>query len=143
MASFSNATTDGQHGVSHVVDAQVAVLQKLPHVSVDSDAVIVAHELGQGLPVRGARFTDDGGILCEICDMVLNGPTQWSDHKKGRHHKHNCQRKCRGQMPKYHRDQMPQPDESKVAIPPGTALIVEQSGIADDALRRWEPKHRL
>ena len=87
MASFSNATTDGQHGVSHVVDAQVAVLQKLPHVPVDSDAVIVVHELGQGLPVRGARFTDDGGILCEICDMVLNGPTQWKDHKLGNFHK--------------------------------------------------------
>ena len=32
------------------------------------------------------------GIYCNCCDMWLNGPTQWEDHKVGKKHKKNSRR---------------------------------------------------
>ena len=34
-----------------------------------------------------------GAVFCPDCEMWLNGPTQWEDHKFGRRHKSNLQRK--------------------------------------------------
>ena len=31
----------------------------------------------------------DGAVYCEDCEMWLNGPTQWEDHKIGKKHKKN------------------------------------------------------
>jgi hypothetical protein len=37
---------------------------------------------------------DSDGIWCTDCEMWLNGPTQWEDHKIAKKHKKNCVRKC-------------------------------------------------
>jgi hypothetical protein len=34
----------------------------------------------------------EGAIYCEHCDIWLNGPTQWDDHKIGKKHKKNCKK---------------------------------------------------
>jgi len=31
-------------------------------------------------------------VYCEVCEMWLNGPTQWEDHRIGKKHKKNCKR---------------------------------------------------
>ena len=33
--------------------------------------------------------TKDQSIYCELCDMWLNGPTQWMDHRIGKRHRRN------------------------------------------------------
>ena len=35
----------------------------------------------------------DSAVFCESCDMWLNGPTQMEDHKLGKKHKKNEERK--------------------------------------------------
>ena len=34
----------------------------------------------------------DSDVFCKICDMWVNGPQQWSDHKMSKRHKKNCQK---------------------------------------------------
>ena len=36
---------------------------------------------------------EDGAVYCEWCEMWLNGPTQWEDHKIGKKHKKNIARR--------------------------------------------------
>ena len=31
--------------------------------------------------------TEDGAVYCKYCDMWLNGPSQWEDHKFGKKHR--------------------------------------------------------
>ena len=33
--------------------------------------------------------TEDGAVYCGYCEMWLNGPTQWEDHRIGKKHKKN------------------------------------------------------
>ena len=37
----------------------------------------------------GKRRKIQEGIYCPDCEMLLNGPTQWEDHKIGKKHKKN------------------------------------------------------
>ena len=32
---------------------------------------------------------EDGAVYCNICEVWLNGPAQWDDHKLGRKHRRN------------------------------------------------------
>ena len=34
----------------------------------------------------------DGDVYCKVCDMALRGAQAWSDHKRGKKHKKNCQK---------------------------------------------------
>ena len=45
---------------------------------------------------RGGEEEQDGAVYCQDCEMWLNGPTQWEDHKFGKKHKKNLQRKQQG-----------------------------------------------
>ena len=68
-------------------------------------------------------------LFCKDCDFWLHGAEQWKDHLVGRKHKRNVRmsksepavRKLKG----------------GVVTPVGTALIIEQSAIHADAVRRW------
>ena len=40
-------------------------------------------------PVGRDNGFEDDAIHCDICNMWLNGPTQWEDHKLGRKHRRN------------------------------------------------------
>ena len=35
----------------------------------------------------------EGPVRCKVCQMLLNGPTQWQDHKIGKKHKRNANKK--------------------------------------------------
>ena len=41
---------------------------------------------------QGNVSSETGGVQCEFCEMWLNGPTQWEDHKIGKIHKKNVGR---------------------------------------------------
>ena len=36
---------------------------------------------------------EDGAVYCKHCEMWLNGPTQWEDHKISKNHKKNVRQK--------------------------------------------------
>ena len=36
---------------------------------------------------QGTPESSEGAVYCEDCEMWLNGPTQWEDHKIGKKHK--------------------------------------------------------
>ena len=40
-----------------------------------------------------ATVNEDGAVYCKHCEMWLNGPTQWEDHKIGKKHKKNVRQK--------------------------------------------------
>ena len=67
-------------------------------------------------------------IYCEHCEMWLNGSTQWEDHKIGNKHKKNT---CKpGQERKGNTGE----ERKGIVIPEGTALIIEQTAIYNDAM---------
>ena len=39
------------------------------------------------------HVNENGAVYCEYCEMWLNGPTQWEDHKIGKKHKKNVRRR--------------------------------------------------
>ena len=41
---------------------------------------------------QGNVSSETGAVYCEFCEMYLNGPTQWEDHKIGKNHKKNIDR---------------------------------------------------
>ncbi len=65
----------------------------------DEDAGAAAEEgssASEASDAAGGRREDepqDGAVYCQDCEMWLNGPTQWEDHKFGKKHKKNLQRK--------------------------------------------------
>ena len=61
---------------------------------------------------------EDGAVYCEWCEMYLNGPTQWEDHKIGKKHKKHSKRK------------------NKI-IPSGTVIIKEQTATYNNAVRQY------
>ena len=63
-------------------------------------------------------------IHCNVCNMGLNGRTQWEDHKIGKKHRKNLKPK-------------PEKRSAKVIVPTGTAIIIEQTAIYYDAVQRY------
>ena len=72
-------------------------------------------------------LADDGSIKCEFCKQWLNGQDQWEDHKMGKKHKKNCVEGGK--------------KEKKIGkgveTPVGTALLIEQSALLNDAQRMY------
>ena len=64
---------------------------------------------------------EDGAVYCDMCEMWLNGPTQWEDHKIGKKHKKHSKPK-------------PAP---KLIIPSGTVIIKEQTATYNNAVRQY------
>ena len=69
---------------------------------------------------------DDGAVYCLDCEMWLNGPTQWEDHKWGKKHKKNLQRKLL--LP----EQQKPKKTWKIKAPPGTVVLLEQRALMAD-----------
>ena len=67
-------------------------------------------------------------IYCEQCEMWLNGSPQWEDHKIGHKHKKNTRKP--GQERKGNTGE----ERKGIVIPEGTALIIEQTAIYNDAM---------
>ena len=63
-------------------------------------------------------------LYCEVCEMWLNGETQWVDHLGGKKHRKNTR-------PEDRRRTL---DEMEIVIPKGTALIIEQTAMLKDAV---------
>ena len=74
--------------------------------------------------VYSESCVDNLYILCNVCNMGLNGLMQWEDHKIGRKHKKNLKPK------------EPEP-KPKVIVPTGTVIIIEQTAIYYDAVQRY------
>ena len=68
----------------------------------------------EGLLMDGT-IEEEGAVYCEDCEMWLNGPTQWEDHKIGKKHKKRSKRK------------------NKI-IPSGTVIIKEQTATYNNAV---------
>ena len=133
------------------VDAQLAALPKVCRAHRWGASVYewdIGHLIPAQVPANVTQNFDDysGAVFCEPCEMWLNGPTQWEDHKISRKHKKNCWRNCGDKSPA---GQLvvtigpPDTAESKVEIPAGTARIIEQTGVRNDARMHWQPKHKL
>ena len=76
-------------------------------------------------------------IYCEQCEMWLNGSPQWEDHKIG--YRHN-KKKTPGYKKNTHKpgqERKGNTDEERtgIVIPEGTALIIEQTAIYNDAIQ--------
>jgi hypothetical protein len=72
----------------------------------------------------------EAAVYCEDCEMWLNGPTQWEDHKIGKKHKKNIQ----GAGPA---SATPKPKDKGIEIPKLTAALIEQSALWDDAVSTY------
>ena len=70
---------------------------------------------------------DEGSIICWCSEMSLNGQDQWEDHKIGKKHKRNYL--AGGKKEKK--------IGKGVETPFGTALLIEQSALQDDARRTY------
>ena len=69
---------------------------------------------------------DDGAVYCQDCEMWLNGPVQWEDHKWGKKHKKNLRGKHKW----------------KIKVPTWTEILLEQRALMADiaccvAVRRF------
>ena len=70
-------------------------------------------------------------IYCEQCEMWLNGSPQWGDHKIGHKHKKNTRKP--GQERKGNTGE----ERTGIVIPEGTALIIEQTAMYNDAVEAY------
>ena len=55
-----------------------------------SDSASVS--LHEDIQAASKESNDAGAVYCEDCEMWLNGPTQWEDHKIGKKHKKNLKK---------------------------------------------------
>ena len=72
----------------------------------------------------------DEPIYCDKCEMLLNGATQFEDHKIGKKHKKNIRASTGFAEEKMAKDKA-------IVIPKGTALLIEQSALIDDAVASY------
>ena len=63
---------------------------------VDDDDDDVEDELALAPTSAEAEGKGKGWKYCRDCEMWLNGPTQWEDHKVGKKHKKNFKRQLAG-----------------------------------------------
>ena len=83
------------------------------------------------------RESDPEAEYCEICEMWLNGPTQWEDHRIGKKHKKNIWRQENGFPANSKCGKKKKSTGKGVEIPKGTAFLIEQSAIYDDAVKTF------
>ena len=77
-------------------------------------------------------------IYCEQCEMWLNGSPQWGDHKIGHKHKKNTPKhKKNTHKPGQERKGNTGEERTGIVIPEGTALIIEQMAIWNDAIQAY------
>ena len=82
-----------------------------------------------------SQLLDSEAVYCEVCEMWLNGPLQWEDHRIGKKHKKNILRKENGLPVNSKCGSKKKTSTSKgVEIPKGTAFLIEQNAIYDDAV---------
>ena len=74
-----------------------------------------------------AGHKDDDAVWCLECEMWLNGPTQWEDHKIGKKHK-KCLRKISQGAGVWTQKKTVVKDKGVVA-PGGTCLLIAQGAI--------------
>ena len=77
-------------------------------------------------------------IYCEQCEMWLNGSPQWGDHKIGHKHRKNTPKhKKNTHKPGQERKGNTGEERTGIVIPEGTALIIEQVAIWNDAIQAY------
>ena len=69
----------------------------------------------------------DEPIYCDKYAMLLNGATQFEDHEIGKKHKKNSRASTGFEEKKRAKDK-------GIVIPKGTAVLIEQSALLDDAV---------
>ena len=71
--------------LSFVCSFSLSVLESASLVC-PSVAFLLAQALAFTMVADGAE-NEDGAVYCKYCDMWLNGPSQWEDHKLGKKHR--------------------------------------------------------
>ena len=71
----------------------------------------------------------DEPIYCDKCAMLLNGATQFEDHKIGKKHKKNSIASTSTGF-----EEKKRAKDKGIVIPKGTAVLIEQSALLDDAV---------
>ena len=74
-------------------------------------------------------------VYCEICEMWLNGPLQWEDHKIGKKHKENIKRQ--ESVPSLNNNCEKDINDKGILIPKGTSFLIEQNAIYEDAVKTY------
>jgi hypothetical protein len=68
-------------------------------ISLGPSTVCISEDTGAcGIEYIATIAGDSDGIWCTNCEMWLNGPAQWEDHKIGKKHKKNV-RNCSLMLP--------------------------------------------
>ena len=85
----------------HIIDAELASQGMRPYGGVSPRAAMIhrgrpPEDFGEPEPGEAAAPTeaclpkkDEGAVYCDDCQMWLNSPTQWEDHKIGKKHRKN------------------------------------------------------
>ena len=80
---------------------------------------------------------EEGAVYCPDCEMKLNGPTQWEDHKIGKKHRKNTQKKA-GTGPTPAETEIKSSKNSKQQLPAkqemlaGSNQVLEHSGTSEN-----------
>ena len=86
------------------------------------------------LPAGGNKSATSDAVFCEHCEMWLNGPTSWLDHKIGKKHKKNV-RKPPGSKPyRNSSDPFSATNGKDIQTPPATVLLIDQAAIYSDTV---------
>ena len=73
----------------------------------------------------------DERFYCDTCGAVLNGATQFEDHILGKKHTQNSKKH------KTNSKEKKRAKDKGIVIPKGTALLIEQSALVDDAVASY------
>jgi len=83
---------------------------------------------GGSPPTPMVQPMGEKAVYCGVCDMKLNGPTQWESHKIGKKHKKNVKRRLqeRGHHPQ------PQQDMAEKVAKSEEASVLAEHGTSED-----------
>ena len=62
------------------------------------DDAIIDEVVPDRVNAPGNEDNDNGAVFCHVCQMYLNGPTPWADHRIGKQHNTNCKTRASTQV---------------------------------------------
>ena len=86
---------------------------------------------------NGSAILHSESVYCEICEMWLSGPIQWEDHKIGKKHKKNMKRQQQESVSSLNNKFEKDINDKGILIPKGTAILIEQNAIYEDAVKTY------
>jgi hypothetical protein len=78
--------------LAELLQAQAPIPPPPPTDDEDEEEALILDDSADETPPPTENAADSQAVYCEDCEMWLNGPTQWEDHKIGKKHKKNLKR---------------------------------------------------